>query len=355
MSDNDPSSSTRTGQDTRVDDKLPNADVERLGEGSRDAGDQPIVVSVPPPLDSDQQAKERMEASSSERTRSIKDARAASLRSTETYPSSTSISYPPSTFTQPQNTNAPPRPQFDHSLLYPSYPRQGLVTGLKRLSYILSILLGSSAIIGLFWSTFILPLLHSTFSARQVILEQQVPRFGKLLDGLKSLRTSSIYPPQPSAIDGLEKGEDGKELIKSEHQSGIEEIRSNASSSSKRHTEEEGGKFEVKHHNPLPLDPLSNLTTSLKELSGAISSTSTTRTSLLSTLETYTSHLHREVYLRTDSKSPFSVGLGSLSQNLAATGGGYGSVAKDTEWDEVRKEVRAIKGLLLGRRNFVQP
>ena len=125
-----------------------------------------------------------------------------------------------------------------------------------------------------------------------------------------------------------------------------------------------------------PLSALSNLSTSLQSLSLYLNSTTTTRTSLLSTLESYTSSLHRSIYIRPSTR-PWSgvggaVGLNTSSQNLKAAGsvnfdhrngrdardeGGEldalgGIEGRVEEWDAVRKEIRAIKGLLLGRRNF---
>ena len=325
-------------------------------------------------------AKSRIEATSAERTQSLKAARQAALSSPSH--ASPAMGYAQSPNTPPYPTSPPPpRPHSDPSLLTPQSYRTGLITGLRRLGYILSLALGSSAVIGLFWSAFILPLLHSTFSARQVILEQQSPRFDALLSGLKALRSSPLYPPSRAvsakpADDGTgeETGETGeKKVERVEHRSGIREISSDSSASSStspkkaRSGEHKGRKLLESGRadqddlptpaNPLPLDNLASLSTSLKSLSSAISSTSTTRTSLLSTLETYTAQLHREVYLRNDHKSSFSVGLGSLSQNLANVSGssvhGPTGISDSSDWDDVRKEVRAIKGLLLGRRNFM--
>jgi hypothetical protein len=136
----------------------------------------------------------------------------------------------------------------------------------------------------------------------------------------------------------------------------------------------------------IPITKISSLSTSLSNLLSAFNSTSTTRTSLLSTVESYSSYLHRQVYRRSQpfstassagiNKSGYS--LGTLSANLAKAGGStssnqrrpfdiYGQLedgddqevrledmgVKSEEWDAVRKEVRAIKGMLLSRRNFV--
>jgi hypothetical protein len=122
----------------------------------------------------------------------------------------------------------------------------------------------------------------------------------------------------------------------------------------------------------LPLSPVASLSQTLRDLVIAFTSTSTTRTSLLSTLESYTSLLHRQLYLR---NHPISFGGGSkyglntLSDNLAKAGGKStwsafdqsegdsggleNAGVKSEEWDAVRKEVRAIKGMLLSRRNFM--
>jgi hypothetical protein len=292
-----------------------------------------------------------------------------------------------------------------------------LLSDLKRLSYVLSLVLGSSAIIGLLFSTFILPLLHSTFSARGVLMDQQRARWARLVQGLRVLRASPLLPPanarpgKKQAIDQVRTGEkdvaEGQELETTratqdrEHRSGIEEIPSSASSSASDTSKPRGGGRKAidskphdgtaqlaraghgqttdsnspatthshPHAHPLPVDNLASLSASLAALSSAISSTSTTRVSLLSTLDWYTSHLRREMYLRSDQMSgrgsSFSVGLGSLSQNLASAGArsaanGTGASGASgapgtarTDWDDVRREVRAVKGLLLGRRNFV--
>lgn len=47
------------------------------------------------------------------------------------------------------------------------------------------------------------------------------------------------------------------------------------------------------------------------------------------------------------------MGMGSLGQNLKQAGGGQGGekvgLVGGEGWDEVRREIRAIKGLLLSR------
>jgi len=363
------------------------------------------TASPPAPATPVSDAASRIGSSSAERTSALKTARDAALSGQSQLPpmspSSPSSNTTSSIFglSSPNNhmthnpypaqfsrhNNAPPLPTPFH----PPSTRLGLLSDLKRLSYVLSLLLGSSAILGLFWSTFILPLLHSSFSARQVLLEQQITRFDRIVSSLRALRAGTILPPArvallPVAASSVDSksddiaalaGKTGTELALSnpkqtgesdikEHRSGIEEIQSSTSSpppspspnhliSAEKHDETQDDTATIPAPtNPLPLDGLASLSLSLRSLSGALASTSTTRTSLLSTLESYTSQLHREVYLRSDPKTSFSVGLGSLSQNLANVGAKAGAGTGSTGWDDVRKEVRAIKGLLLGRRNF---
>lgn len=329
--------------------------------------------------------------------------------------SSTATDQHPDSAQMPYETPPPPRPTWQppHTGWSPTSPpsRITLLSDLKRLSYVFSLVLGSSAVIGLFFSTFILPLLHSTFSARGALMDQQAARWGRLVRGLRALRASTLLPPAktpakklPSNQDGVlvesggEDAADSRPALEHAHRSGIEEIPSSASSlsdkdrdaaqchrpkaiASQAHHEppkwrkddaDIDGDFDANAqqstHHLLPIANLTALSTSLSALSDSISSTSTTRVSLLSTLESYTSQLHREVYLRSDGfgsgsggGSSFSVGLGSLSQNLASAGAkaggasganGTGGTGR-TDWDDVRREVRAVKGLLLGRRNFV--
>lgn len=325
------------------------------------------------PSDPGTDAKAHIESTSEERTQSLKVARQAALAQTAKPPPPSESTLSPSNQPYPSSNFYPPPPPLPSR--QPSHhSRSGLITGLQRLGYILSLILGSSAILGLFWSTFILPLLHSSFSARQVLLEQQTSRFGLLVSGLRALRGTSLFPPLPSAPrsrlenhdDTSETSTEERKVDEAEHRSGIEEIISQSSGSDlplkgraiEGASNEEGEEVLAAATPLLPLDNLTTLSTSLRSLSNAISSTSTTRVSLLSTLETYTSQLHRDVYLRNDHRSAFSVGLGSLSENLANASGstalGSSGAAKSdrTEWDDVRKEIRAIKGLLLGRRNF---
>jgi hypothetical protein len=223
--------------------------------------------------------------------------------------------------------------------------------------------LGSSAVVAGIWSAFILPLLHASFSARRALVDQQKDRWTGLVAGLREVRARSIYPP---ATEDVPVATPLKES-KVEDSLALEKVGDEA-----RLIEEESTDGEdTPNLNPkaieriLPLDTVSSLSTSLTNLVTAFTSTSTTRTSLLSTLESYTSHLHRQLYLRSAPGSGgMRYGMNTLSANLAKAGGGkaWGAFEQDDaeavgvkgeEWDAVRKEVRAIKGMLLSRRNFV--
>ncbi|WVF73130.1 hypothetical protein IAT40_007949 [Kwoniella sp. CBS 6097] len=272
------------------------------------------------------------------------------------------------------------------------YSSPRALTFLRRLAFVLSVVLGVSASIAGIWSYFILPLLHSSFSARKAILDQQVPRYQKLLEGLRGLRSNKLYGPlrveRPSPSDESEKEQkvDDRKRSTIRREASLKEITSSASismssSSSQNHhdtnadanADTDADITQPTLHEPLvPLSSLQNLSTNLNSLTSALDNTSTTRTSLISTLESYTSHLHREMFV---SRAPglnhgfrggsgfggYSIG-GTLGANLSRASGSAGAgeeggirAGNGEEWDSVRKEIRAIKGLLLNRRAFAQP
>jgi len=228
------------------------------------------------------------------------------------------------------------------------------------LTSLLSLILATSALLAAGCSIFLLPLLHATFSARAAVVDQQVDRVKALLSRLRELRGNRLYPPIfngesqiPSETDPDKKQDKEEHEKEEERPLVLEELHSRPSTPTSSSA-----------HPPTPppnlTDPtpsLTRLSTSLQSLSSALSSTSTTRTSLLSTLESYTSHLHREIYLRSSSSTAagnygMPVSLGTLGHNLNSEIGGAGADRRGEEWDGVRKEVRAIKGMLLGRRSF---
>lgn len=221
-----------------------------------------------------------------------------------------------------------------------------------------------------------------------------------LVEGLKEVRGRGMFP-SPSILDGDMRSGDGeaegvergdeKALVshRDDDRPAAEAMISSITSDfSLTQSTLLPGSLESEPEVPTPLipvQPLAALTASLRELTSSLDSTSTTRTSLLSTLESYTSHLHREVFLRSDrfaNSGGFSGGysMSTLSANLAKAGGkagrragassrgggddddngdskrGQGGLSqtgvKSEEWDAVRKEVRGIKGILLNRRNF---
>ena len=195
-------------------------------------------------------------------------------------------------------------------------------------------------------------------------MDQQKDRWTGLVAGLREVRARSIYPPpsEEVSVPSLLKETNGDE-----EKLALAKLGDEARLIEEESTDGE----ETPTPNPqaieriLPLDTVSSLSTSLANLVTAFTSTSTTRTSLLSILESYTSHLHRQLYLRsTPGSGGMRYGMNTLSANLAKAGGGkaWGAFEQDgdqptgvkgEEWDSVRKEVRAIKGMLLSRRNFV--
>lgn len=266
---------------------------------------------------------------------------------------------------------------------------------LKRLAYVVSLVLGGGAVIAGLWSIFLLPLLHATYSARNALALPQSERWGQLVAKLKGIRELAIFPARTE--------DETKALVrahKAERASAASAAGDDAEEKEGENAEGEGEKTEGDGEKegerrlltgpddspksasislaeesvaPPPTTSQLHADTSvlgpaLRELASAMDATATTRTSLLSTLEGYTSGLHRELFLSRGgagssspwSKSTSSVGLGTLSANLAKAGGGADSplglpAAKSEEWDAVRREVRAIKGILLNRRNFAPP
>ncbi|ORY28172.1 hypothetical protein BCR39DRAFT_559664 [Naematelia encephala] len=232
-------------------------------------------------------------------------------------------------------------------------PHTSLYTYIRRTTYLFSLVLGVSATVALFWSAFLLPRLHSSFSARRVIVEQQLERIKSLVSGLRDVRGRSLYIPTPNRAAEIEGGEIGDPV------NGTTSERDSIASQINQDTDDPSSSTAPSPPPKSGLIPeISILSTPLKSLSSALEATSTTRTSVLTSLESYTSQLHREIYLRNPSTgSRMPVGLGTLSSNLSKEGGGSGSSeivgnARGEEWDAVRKDIRAIKGLLLGRRSF---
>lgn len=233
----------------------------------------------------------------------------------------------------------------------------------------------------------VLPLLHASFSARKVLVDQQSDRWTGLVGTLRQIKARGMYASTSPTDLGTDKEVDSQ-IEGSEEKKGhgeMEMARLTQHEEGSEDEDEEGSKTE----GLIPINTISTLSTSLTNLLTAFNSTSTTRTSLLSTVEGYSSYLHRQVYRRTQ---PFAssggaggyqsgYSLGTLSANLTKAGGGNSTTAasqrkafdiygtqdgdedqevrledmgvKSQEWDAVRKEVRAIKGMLLSRRNFV--
>lgn len=115
---------------------------------------------------------------------------------------------------------------------------------------------------------------------------------------------------------------------------------------------------------------LEPLPSRLRQLSEQMAATETTRTSLISTVNAYTSHLHTQNFLMVRASGTGSrarnaaVGLSSLDDNLRKEGAasqstadartraepeGLVGIADLDEYETVRKEIRSIKGLMLSR------
>ncbi|WWC71829.1 uncharacterized protein I206_105788 [Kwoniella pini CBS 10737] len=256
---------------------------------------------------------------------------------------------------------------------------------IKRITFIISILLGISSIFAGIWSIFILPLLHSSFSARKELINQQSKRMNDILIKLKNLKKLEIYNMKKIKLIDKEKkaNEEEEEEYKEESNFEIEEANLKEISESidnlimntneNKMSLKQKAKTEEEENEILPLKQIKSLSIKLNKLSNLMESTSTTRISLISTLESYTSFLHNQLFLSSRFSgtgnggkgfSNYSIKLNSLSSHLGEKQRlgleqknefefNLGGI-KIEEWDNTRKEIRAIKGLLLNRRQFVK-
>ncbi|WWD03439.1 hypothetical protein V865_001491 [Kwoniella europaea PYCC6329] len=223
---------------------------------------------------------------------------------------------------------------------------------IRRLTYILSILLGLSSAVAVIWSIFILPLLHSSFSARKALVDQQTERVNNLLEGIKKLRSLGIYTQSGSRGEEDEHAGRGNQR----EEASLKEISSSISSLRSENINNPEPNDEI--NEIIPITPLTRLTSKLKILSSSLDATSTTRLSVISTLEGYTSSIHHQLFLSrstTGGMSSYGVNMNSLSNHLNQDKNQSRDMIGGTgeEWDNTRKEIRAIKGLLLNRRQFV--
>ena len=281
-------------------------------------------------------------------------------------------------YTYASSPRPPPAPP-SHPSLVPPY--------LHRLSRLLTFLLAIGGSAALISTLFILPLLQSTFAARTALVKAQSERMEVFLGRLRSMRALRMYGPRShNARDGRSVGPDGQVVddTASQRRSEEEEVEQ-AGDEEKALIRSSSVSTPSAPPALLSLPALTTLITALRTLKSLRSNTSTTRTSLLSTIEAYTSALHRQLWNPAPGHSAYGfgrgsgrgVGLGSLDRQLALTGGrgkgkgpwddarageggGGGVVLEDVvdrreEWDAVRREIRGVKGLLLGRRTVARP
>ncbi|KAJ9112233.1 hypothetical protein QFC22_006317 [Naganishia vaughanmartiniae] len=267
---------------------------------------------------------------------------------------------------------------------------------IKTLSYVIGITLGVGSIFAGVWSKFLLPLLYSTFSARKAVTEQQLFAMKTIVHKLKAIRSNKkIYRHRvPVTQDTLQTDAVGLTLTTTAVQK-VDQDDAASSSSLK------GGKLadsllieEVSDDNSHPdsqliphmteptserLSSLSFLITPdthqpsritrlpelLDDLELCMDATSTTRTSLLSTVSAFTSQLNSQAFqfaTRSRGMGAYgsSVGLDTLSQNLGKAGAKAGeglagsNEGEQVSVDDIKKEIRGLKGLLLSRLIFAE-
>lgn len=280
---------------------------------------------------------------------------------------------------------------------------------IKTLSFVVGITLGLGAIFAGVWSVshflshlsdkrltvqrgnqkFLLPLLYSTFSARKAVTEQQLHAFKTIVTKLKGIRSNKIYHPIPVAFPGHHETA-GRSPVTTSRNDGADEDDTGSHSSLRGAKITDSLLIEelpedspptthliTRPHQTTPLPPTLSLLTyppthapsrltalpeTLTKLELYMDATSTTRTSLLSTVSAFTSSLNSQAFqfaTRTRGGYGASVGMGSLDANLVKAGAkpeeaGAGAVGKQGEGggvsvDDVKKEIRGLKGLLLSR------
>lgn len=239
---------------------------------------------------------------------------------------------------------------------------------------------------------FLLPLLYSTFSARKAITEQQLHAVQAITSKLKSIRANKkIYRQTPTPVRDAARVVSGDSSLRpagadqkpDQEDAGshsslkeggklaesllIEELTEDDSPANrqlvphaKQSTDERPVALsflvtpDTKHPSKMTI-----LAEKLDELELCMDATSTTRTSLLSTVSAFTSQLNSQAFqfaTRTRGGYGSSVGLSSLDQNLAKAGAkvdGPGAGGKEEEGavsvEDIKKEIRGLKGLLLSR------
>jgi hypothetical protein len=235
-------------------------------------------------------------------------------------------------------------------------------------------------------------LLYSTFSARKAVTEQQLFAMKTIVHKLKAIRSNKkIYRHRvPATNDTLRTEVDSLSLTTTANHK-VEQDDAASYSSLKGAKladsllieevpdDNSHSESQLVPHKPETsseqLSTLSFLTTPdthqpsritklpelLDDLELCMDATSTTRTSLLSTVSAFTSQLNSQAFqFATRSRGVgaygSSVGLDTLSQNLGKAGAkvGEGSDGLKEEGeqvsvDDIKKEIRGLKGLLLTR------
>lgn len=205
----------------------------------------------------------------------------------------------------------------------------------------------------------LLPLLWSTFSARQAITEQQLVAVKQIITGLRTIHSRKFFRPssQVEAASKREKkgsaeGDSGSEqdtvresklgdslLIEEMSDAGRADLEAKVASG-KQEPPAKAERNTFLHFGP----DLEELPSLLGALSTNLSATSTTRTSLHSTLASYNSQLHTQDFISN------SRGGGSREKDTEGSSKEEFVIGRALpEFEELRKEVRSLKGLLLSR------
>ncbi|GHJ88555.1 hypothetical protein NliqN6_4957 [Naganishia liquefaciens] len=250
----------------------------------------------------------------------------------------------------------------------------------RTLSFIVGITLGFGAIFAGVWSKFLLPLLYSSFSARKAVTEQQLHAFRTIVTKLRRIRSNErIYGPIALIANQSDIGAEihvRSDVDRSDTASQsslpvaklsdsllIEEVPEDSSHQLARSgtspTTDSNLSFLVTPTDDSP-SPFTHLSESLTTLTLCMDATSTTRTSLLSTASSFTAQLNTQAFQFATRRPGAGGRMSGLDAGLVKAGADPNAVNPEKQGEEggtvtvedVKREIRGLKGLLLSRREF---
>jgi hypothetical protein len=271
-------------------------------------------------------------------------------------------------------SSLPPRPAMLTAAQLRRLESRGpspLPTFLRRLGWIVALVLGGGSVVAAICSVSlaltdlalsrisyacilqrtILPLLWSSFSARQAITDQQLHGAIGAHKFYRSIPSATAVPTnhEDNTLTSPAASEKG---TTSQRQLSDSLLIEDMSDAERRDRESKLSNGEVMTHPERNTffqmrSGLEELPSLLEALKTGLSATSTTRTSLLSTITSYNSTLHTQDFMsNARGGSRNAIGLKTTDQAQPEE---FVIGRPAPEFEELRKEVRSLKGLLLSR------